>query len=75
MCFLRTRPSLQGPPPGLTHGSDPKSGGEGRLLLISTLAGVELPPRKAERRPVRGQLRPRPLAIWPRPGLLVSPRP
>lgn len=42
----------QGPPAGLTHGSDPRSGGEGRLLQISTLAGVELLLRGAERCPV-----------------------
>lgn len=38
----------QGPPAGLTHGSDPRSGGEGRLLQISTLAGGELLLRGAE---------------------------
>lgn len=47
-----------GPPPGLTHGSDPRSGGEGRLLKIpSTLAGLGLP-RRGAGRCLAEQLRP-----------------
>lgn len=38
----------QGPFPGITHSSDPRSGVEGRVLQISTLAGVELPLRGVE---------------------------
>ena len=58
VCFLSNLPPPPGPPPGLTHGSDPRSGGEGRLLKIpSTLAGLGLP-RRGAGRCLAEQLRP-----------------